>query len=423
MEIELMDNLKIETDIPIKHVERFWFSWKPYCHAALHLEGYMDRDAPWNPGQSYNTRIKICLLEDGNVKIIYHGYIVQTEIKNTGKTSQIFLDAKSASCLLDRKIKSCSFQNIGKTYGEVVRETVQADSGQVIRNQKSDKGIGCPVIRYEETAWQFANRMAIRIGNYIIPDIETGNPNLWFGMRNGNEVEALPETQCVIQMRCIGDDVGSSYKVEGRTFYKIGDRMKYLGQNVTIVEVEGRFEHGELTFTYILEDRTVHQPNCTEEHHPAGQGFWGVIKSVKDESVKIALDIDHGEETGDYFYPWYPETGNSLYAMPEVGERVLLYFGRAGELEGAVIHCLNLNSEEKRCYEDRAFYIKGGNTVDLTTKAICFSKGGDHTLSLDDGSISANTSSGLKITAEGKVRLKAKQIMIKTPEELNLCQG
>jgi len=28
MEIELMDNLKIETDIPILYVEHFCFSWK-----------------------------------------------------------------------------------------------------------------------------------------------------------------------------------------------------------------------------------------------------------------------------------------------------------------------------------------------------------------------------------------------------------
>lgn len=422
MKIELMDNLKIETDIPILRVERFYFSWKPYSHAELNLEGYVDRNIRWDPGQSYNSRIKICYTDEREVKIIYHGYITETEIKEVGRTSQIYIKAMSASCLLDRKIESRSFQNTAKTYGEVVRENVQADGGQVIRNQETDKKIECPVIRYEETTWQFANRMARRMGNYIIPDVVTGNPNLWFGMRNGKEVPTLSEAQCVIQMNVIGKDTGIRFKTEGRSFYKIGDRMKYLGQKVTIVEVEGQYQQGELTFTYMLEERKVYQPSFLDDYQPAGQGFWGVIKKVKEESIKIALDIDHGQETGDYFYPWYSETGNALYAMPEVGTKALLYFFSAGEREGAIIHCLNIDSRESLSYKERFLNSKDGNTIDLSRETICFSRG-DQILSLEDSAISTSTLSGLKITAEGKVRLKAKQIMINTPEELNLCQG
>ena len=209
----------------------------------------------------------------------------------------------SASCLLDRKIGSRSFQDTAKTYGEAVREMVEADGGQLIRNRESDKKINSPIIRYEETTWQFAKRMGECLGICIIPDVETGNPNLWFGMRNGKEVPALPDGQCHIQMRCIGKEIGSRFMVEGRPFYKIGDRMEYLGQKVTIMEVEGIFGHGELTFKYILEGHGVRQPNPTKEDHPAGLGFWGIIKKVKGESVTLALDIDHGQETGDYFYP------------------------------------------------------------------------------------------------------------------------
>lgn len=422
MEIKLADNLKIETDIPIMYVESFCFFWKPCCHAVLKLKGYIDRTIQWNPEDSYHSRIKISMVDEGSARIIYHGYIVETEIKNAGKTGRISLEAMSASCLLDRKIGSRSFQNTTQTYGEVVRESVQADGGQVIRNQESDKKIESPVIRFDETTWQFANRIAGRIGNYIIPDVETGNPNLWFGMRNGKEVLTLPETQCAVQMNFIGKNVGTRFKAEGRTFYKIGDRMVYLGQKVTIVEVEGRYEHGEFTYIYTMETSTVHQPNFREEHHPAGQGFWGVIKEVKEESVKMALDIDHGQETGDYFYPWYPETGNALYAMPEVGARALLYCFNAGEKEGAVIHCLNKETEEYHNYEDRTFDIEDGNTVDLSRGSIRFSRGGEHIIFLDDNTITSSTSKELKIMAEGKIRLKAREIIIKTPEELNLYQ-
>ncbi len=423
MKIKLMDNLTIESEIPILYVDSFWFCWKPYCHAVLNVQGYIDRKIEWNPNQSFNIRIRICLEEDEKATTIYYGYVMEVEIKNIGKTSQIFLKAMSASCLLDQRIESRSFQNTAKTYGEVVRENVQADGGQVIRNQETDKKIECPVIRCEETTWQFANRMARRLGNYIIPDVETGNPNLWFGMRNGKEVSTLPEAQCDIQMHVIGSDIGTRFKAEGRNFYKIGDRMEFLGQKVTIVEVEGRYWQGELTFKYILEEHTVHQPDFWDDCQPAGQGFWGVIQEVKEETIKIALDIDQGQETGDYFYPWYPETGNALYAMPEVGAKALLYFFEAGEREGAVIHCLNKKSEENLSYKDRFLNIEDGNVIDLSRETVCFSRGSEHTISLDDHTISTSTSKGIKIMAEGKIRLKARQITIKTPEELIFYQG
>ncbi|WP_312442908.1 contractile injection system protein, VgrG/Pvc8 family [Lacrimispora sp.] len=423
MEIKLAGNLKMEMDIPMLRVVSFHYCWKPDCHALLKLEGYIDRSFRWDPGQSYSSRVKVWLESDGKMQAIYHGYIVEAEIKNIGNTSQLFIEAMSASCLLDRQISSRSFLDPAKTYGEVVREAVQAEGGQVIRNQGSDKKTGSPVIRYEETAWQFVERLGRRLGNYIIPDIETGYPNLWFGMRKGNDVPALSEEQCTVEICSIGRKAGIRFQAEGRNYYKIGDQMTYLGHKVIIVEVKGSYEQGELVFTYTLEIMEVCQAGSQHENHPAGLGLWGSIREIKGESVKIALDIDQGMDTGDYFFPWYPETGNALYAMPEVGARALLYFFGADEQEGAVIHCLNREQEEARSYKDRAMDIEDGNSISLSMETVRFSKGGSHRLSLSDHAITISTSKELKIAAEGKVRLRARQITISTPDELNICQG
>ena len=216
--------------------------------------------------------------------------------------------------------------------------------------------------------------------------------------------------------------MGVRYKADGRNFYKIGDRMDYFGQKVTIVEVEGCYENGELIFSYTLEDSGIHLPRFCEDINSGGLGFWGEIKEVKGEMVKVALDIDGGEETGDYFYPWYPETGNALYAMPEVGARALLCFLSAGEQDGAVIHCANKDLQKEFSCKNRFLMLENGNRIDLTRKEIGFSRE-DHELILNDNAVAVSTLQGLKITAEGKVHLRAKQIMINTPEELNLCQG
>lgn len=422
MEFKITDSLKVETDVPILNVGSFRFFWKTNCHARMELDGYIDRSISWNPAQSYNSRIKIHSNEGGKTQTLFYGYIFKVEISNSGKTTRVFLDIMSASCLLDRMAESRSFQNPAKTYGEVVKLAVQADGGQVIRIQESDREIGSPVIRYEETVWQFAGRMADRLGSCIIPDIETGNPNIWFGMRKGKEVQAPDDTQYTARLRPIGKKAGICIKTEGRNYYKLGDRMTCLGQKMIITEIEGRYEHGELIFTYTMEDKATKYTGFHEYKHSAGMGLWGTIADVKKELVKVVLDIDKGEDTGDYYYPWYPETGNTLYAMPEIGSRALLYFFSEDEQDGAVIHCLNKEHKSECYYKNRALNTKDGNTMELTNSIVSFSRDG-HTLSLSNDTIHIGTLRELNIYAEENIRLKAKKIVISTPEEIKICQG
>lgn len=423
MEIKLSGGLKIETELPVLQVLHFRFQWKPDCHALLKLEGYVDRKMEWDLEKSNLSPIRIGRDDGGKQQILYQGYLTGAEIINTGGISHISMQALSASCLLDTEKGSRSFQNTTETYGEVVREVFQAEGGQVIRNRESDSEIKSTVIRSGETAWQFAKRMGRRTGNYLIPDIETGRANAWFGMRKGIEIPPFSKEECTLWASFIETGAALRIRVEGRDFYKIGDRVTYFGQRMTIIEVEGVYEHGEMTYSYVLEDRTIRIPDFRYEGHPAGQGFWGVIKGIEGEQVRIALDIDGGKETGNCLYPWYPETGNALYAMPEIGARALLYFQTEGQRDGIVIHCLTSNPEYEHRYTDRVFHTKDGNSVKLTEGGMDIVEDGGHALSLSDSSVLLKSSGELRIRAQGEVRFTAKQIIVNTPRELNLCQG
>lgn len=422
MEIKLAENIKIEMNLPIKGVESFQYSWKPDCHAQLHLIGNMDLGIPWNPVLCYDSHVKLWRVIDEKIQILFQGYITGIEIKSMGRVEQVLLEVTSASCRLDNQNSSCSFQNPKMTYGEAVRQAVRSEGGQVIRNQESDQEMGYPVIRNGETVWQFAKRMAGRLGVSIFPDIETRRPNLWFGMRKGKEVAPFSEDEYTTELFPIGKKTGIRFHVKGQILCKIGDFMTYMGQRVTITEVEGYFNRGEFFFLYTLENTIVNETTYNV-NNSAGEGYWGNISEVKEELIRLTLDIDHGEGTGEYFYPYNPITGNVLYAMPEKGGRALLYFSQENQQDGVVIHCLNKDSEGKRDVKDRTFDIQGGNLMNIFEGIVNFSKGNNHKLSLCDDSISATTVKKLKISAEGKIRLKAEQILIETPEELDICQG
>lgn len=419
MIINLADNLKMETEIPIKMVIRFIYSWRTDSHAVLHMEGYLDRSSKWNFCQSYDSQIRIWLNQNEEQKTLFFGNIAQIETKTEGNLEHITLKVLSASCLLDQKRSSRSFQNVLKTFGEIVREAAVSEGGQIIRNKAADKAIETPVIRYNETVWQFAQRLAIRLGTCIIPDVITGQPNFWFGMRKGKNVSAIHENQFIMDLYPIGKRTGISYQTEGRAAYSIGDTVSFSKQTLTITQIEGRYEHGELVFQYVMED--MRSNNQQDYPSMAGMGLWGTVREVKGESLRLALDIDANKDTGDYFYPWQPETGNSLYAMPEPGAKALLYFYDAYQKNGAVIHCLT--KEESSPCQNRSMNSIDGNQIHLWENEISVKKGKKHTLAVGGGGISAKTKKRLEISAEGSVFLRGRKIAIKTPEELVISQA
>lgn len=420
---KLTDNLSIETEVPLKNVTRFWFSWKINCHATFKLEGCIDGNIEWDCCQSYNNQIKLWMDDNGNSQTIFFGNITSLETTVEGGVKQAFVEALSASCVLDRQNSSCSFQNIEKTFGEVVKEAAESEGGHVICNRQADGAIEEPVIRYQETVWQFARRLANQTGTFIIPDVVTGRANFWFGMRKGKEVPSPLMEEYKIDIFPLGLRAEVRYQIEGRIPYNIGDTLLYLKRKLTVTELEGRFEHGELIFKHRLEDLNTMPTHKQEYYKNAGLGLWGTVREVKGESVKLALDIDGGEDTGDYFYPWQPDTGNSLYAMPESGTKALLYFYHADLKKGAVIHCINKELKSKHNYKNRFLEIEDGNQIRLWAREVSLKRGKKHSMAISNSCISAKTRKKLEISASGSVYLRGRKIVLKTPEELNISQA
>lgn len=421
MIIRLASHLNMETEIPIKNVTSFSYVWKTDCHAVLRMEGYMDRTSKWNFCQSYASQIKLWLDQEGEQQTLFFGNVDHIATKTEGNLEYVTITVLSASCLLDRRLSSSSHQNVLKTYGEIVREEAESEGGRIIRNKESDKEIGTPVIRYRETAWEFAGRLAKRTGTCIIPDVITGRPNFWFGMRKGKEVAALSENQYTMDIVPIGKRTGIRYQTEGRFPYSIGDTVSYLKKKLTVTGIEGCFEHGDLVFKYCMEDMRSRIPAASNDSQMAGLGLWGTVMQVKGESLKLALDIDDNQDTGDYFYPWQPETGNALYAMPETGAKALLYFYDAEQKNGAVIHCFS--KEETSPYKNRSLDIADGNRIHLWENEVSVEKGEKHCLSIGGSSISATTKKRMELSAEGSVFIRGRKIVIDSPEELIISQA
>ena len=422
MKLRLAENLMIDLETPLLNVEFFRMVWKPNEHAYLELMGYISKDADYKKEQLYSNMVKVWLEEKTGEEYLFNGHVTYVEIKTEPKIRSIVLKAKSGSYLLDQKLIKRSFQDVSKTYAEVVRHCINDEGGEVICTIGSDQQIGRPVIQYKETPWDFSKRLASHLGSFVIPDIVTGKPNIWFGMKKGDETPIFFEQEYTINLHSsyTAGINEISYIIESKDYYKLGDRTTFRGQTYTIYQVIAIYENGELIFKYLLKQCEAVQRIYQSKF--AGLGLEGTVQDVYKERVNIALDIDGGNLTGNYFYDWYPETGNALYAMPEKGARVILCFDGSDEQFGFVLHCLPNAIDGKRYYADRCLDIEDGNSIQIYKNHIQFSQGKDNLLLRDDD-ISINTKSNLKILAEGKIKLKAKRITLNTPEELNIYQG
>jgi len=423
MELNINHELRIESKIPFQSVKDFSFEWKPNQHTTLEINGYIDQNITYGKESFYDSKIRIWKEQDKET--IFCGYITNVSEEKTGSFIEVHIIAQSTSCKLDQKTEKRSFQAVEKTYAQIARKAVEQGGGQIICTEGNNSPIGKPLIQYNETAWEFSKRLASRLTTCIVADIISGEPALWFGMRNGNTVPPLPEDEYTINIVRLphrdGSQTETEYQAESREFYKLGDKTVFCGRRLIICGVSARFQHGELIFRYLLKNKEI----CKKiyQENLIGLGLSGTVVDVRQEQIKIALDIDGGKSTGNYFYNWYPETGNALYAMPEIGARVEVCFGSWDEKDGFGMNCFLKKLENRDYYINKYFHIIGGESFHLFNEDISFYNVILYCLTSGNGFITVYCSQKVFVLSKNNINIEAKKIQINAPEEFTICQG
>lgn len=418
MKINISENLRMEVNIPILWVENFQIEWQVNQHALLVVNGYKKFDVNIDQEKIYKSTIKICQNIQDKDQVLFNGYVTLIEYSIEGKSERFHLEAKSGSFILDQKQEFRSYQNIELTYSEIIKGLVNSKGGQVICTKGRDVKINKPVIQYKETVWEFSKRLASHLESCIIPDIETGGPNIWFGMRKGNIIQPVIENEYNIQVKYKNE---IDFEFESSILYKIGDKIIYFGKEMIIYAVSVLFMKGEVIYKYVLKDfnpcKIIYQDQFI------GVGLKGFVIDTCKERVRVALDIDKGQSTGTYFYDWYSESGNSFYAVPEIGACIVLYFGSKDEREGYVINSLPFNQKSRGIYEDRYVNIEKEIWIQLFREQIRFFTEGKYSLLLHDDAILVRSVFKINIFAYQNIKIKSKRINVSAPDSINICRG
>lgn len=405
---------------------------KEGCHGKLVLRGYLsgEKEKDGLPTDKIRVTGKN---ENGQEELLFSGVIQETYLFYENGIKQIILTALSESAKMDKQKHSRSFQDVSVSCEDIIQELVSGYGGKMICEDTSVK-IGRPVIQYEETDWEFCERLASRMGYGIYGSSTDVNPTLIVGHTEGKKV-VLP----IDKYRCCVDEkyyrnqwkgAGTKteflyYQVETEENCAIGDYAHYQGQKRYIFEKKVALQENTLTFTYKMGGKCRFMKEEQYNKKIAGLSLAGKVERTEQENIYLKLDIDGSTGKAIYPYPWKPVAGNLMYCMPQIGTKVYLYFPNYYEENAIAVNSVHAGTSCSD-FEDaqkRVLATGHGKQIQLYEDGIYFrnkSRTIEQQLLLGKDGITLKAGMGkLVITGKGGITFNAPVIQISTPQEIN----
>lgn len=406
----IIENLEIEVKLPIHQVEGFVIKIEPNMHASLEMFGVL-RENPAEDIFTDKKNIDIYVRYEG--KTLFKGFVEELRTDSDANVHRFEVSAYSYSKEANKDKHTELFQNTDETYVDISRNVMKRCLGDIGVYDVDDKKIEKPLLCYEESAWEFAIRMAANLKTFIYPDMTSDKPDISIGVRQGKLIEPK---DVIYESRETKKDKGSTQRSEYRLItygsYEIGDQIRIGDKVLVLHKKEAEFTKGELIFNFygIEKEYIKEMVKPFYNENIIGLSLIGKIKKYDNQKIYISLDIDKKE--AKYGFDWYPETGNALYAVPEVGEKAELYISDATGGEMYVVRSFGSKGKDE---EQKKLEI-GNQSFNLWEEGISFNS--NDALMIKNNSLKLTGNGRLNISAAGKVIIKARNIRINSKEDI-----
>jgi len=295
------------------------------------------------PGVGGNVALT-AIEASGEEYVLFQGLVIDAIILPSEENPIIEVHAISHSYTMDLEKKSRSFQNKNKTYTDLMEQvTLAYQNGDVIDKASNNKTIGKLIVQHMETDWEFLVRMASHFYTGLVNDVRFDSPKFFFGIPEGASFEPDKEQHSLkkdlnkyynLSKNCpeqLSEADFLFYEVETYHMATIGDNVTLMGKQLRISEITTITIEGLLVNFLSLTTKGGLTQHYRQHESIVGASFGGNILEVSNDLVKISLDIDNGHDSGEpCFFPYSTiyssQDGSGWYCMPEIGDRVRLYF-------------------------------------------------------------------------------------------------
>ena len=416
----VQERIKIISEIEFINILKLEMIYKKDEHAYVEIRGTISNEIPMDIISGYSGSNIIIYDIESDVEVLFSGIIEEIELKCAGMLYTVRLRCFGHTILMDRKTNNCSYQNMKMTYWGIIQDVMkEIEDGNIIC-EAQDKKMEFPIIRYQETDWQFIKRLASYLGVSVIPVMNMTGAGLSIGLsegRNHNIDDFESVKYIVTEDKCL------HYEFTNRQVWRIGDKVTYKGHKLYVVEKRAEFVKSTLQYTYILTSKKYMDKKPYKNINLKGISIKGTTIAVEKEQIKIHLQIDNSQETEDaYWFPYLPETGNIMYCMPEIGDRVCLYMGCGWEANAVATNCSREGSGERK----GAFLITPHDKKIIFDETKigydCSSENGHGSIWLQDEKVMMQESNRIKITAENILSIQAANLQVIAPQEITLMK-
>ena len=441
--MEATKKLKVECPYEILKIEDIKIFCKPNEHGKVYLKCLIDDSVNFKYSIEASTNDKICVYEEientdlnnnentSNEEkrtIIFNGIIENIKTTNINGIYYLELEGSSSSSLLDIEKRTRSFQDINMSYDELINEILKNYEGYGFAQcMNRPMSIEKPLFQYKETDYEFLKRIGSYLGLELICDVVNTNNIIYFGkpslkfyaLNNEINYKASKDLEKYYKVLTLGIDFHDTdffyYEVMLREKMDIGDLIKFKERDFYINQYYGQMHNRELIYKYrFCRKNGIWQEKIYNEKL-SGISIEGKVLAVDGERVKLHLNIDETQDISKAsWFKYAPPTGNIMYAMPNIGESVMLYFPNRYD-EPIVTGCVRKNGNS--CSKisntnNRYFSTESGNNLDILPGAINFYRGGMNVNLNDENGINISSSGNLSLGASGGISLSGGSVSI-----------
>lgn len=327
-------------------------------YGSAYIEGEIDSEK----GNAYvqrltsDTIVKITTTADGQPPILFMGVVAGSSVSQETDYTLLKLQLFATAHILNYKKKNQSFQNAADTYTKVITKAL--DGMADLQMNVSDKAIGSLIMRYNETSWEFAQRMASTFGAPISANVNTEKPLLTVGMPKTGKTYNVSDAKLGFSSESQTSYGGTV--VTSAQYVYLGDKICVGNKTETVQEYESSLDYGILTTKICLmskdnENKIASGTNDSPVQRPitnvaaSGKMFTGVVQAVQKDKVQVHLtSIDAEYDAGGTH--WFPYStaysssdGSGFYCMPAVGDMVRVFFPSDNEEDAFAASSVNVS--------------------------------------------------------------------------------
>ena len=431
----------------IIRVESLVITKAPNTHTLLYLTAVVNEKfrTEFVEDELNQKPIQVCLQEKEEV-LLFCGITKKISIISKENTYLLKLTAVSHSIALDVKTHSRTYQQADLSYKDAMTQAISSIDGAAILDKATEgKQIEKLIVQYQETAWEFLMRMASHFNAVIIAEDKAEKPFVNIGMPQKADIGQLGNFRYSISKdvtayrRAAESGIEKpqemdfiTYEIVTDSFYDIGDSATFMDTKLYVKKAIISKRNEIFYNRYTLTTEKGFYQSRIENDKLIGLALPGKVEEVEADTVKVRLDIDNEDDSAagqtlcSFVYATMysaPESAG-FYCMPEIGERVRLYFpdynGENAFVQGSIRTDFTESGDHGNP-EIKYLRTKDGKEIKLLPKGIQIICKDDEImidLSQDNGisiisskpiSINAGDGADIQLTAEGSIMLSAEK--------------